>query len=107
MCIEGVYVLDISRACGYGTCTHVCGNVCLHVQRLEADVKCLSHSLFLQTESLDQWDWQLVSSSDPPVSVRTTYTHSLTHFLNMGAEDLNSDPHTEHTPASDCRFFCE
>ena len=74
-------MLDIFRVCGYGICTHVCGSVCLCVQRLEADVKCLSHSLFSQTKALDQWALQLVSSSDPPDSLRTTYAHSLTHFF--------------------------
>ena len=79
-----VCVLDVFRVCEYGICTHVCGSVCLCAQRLEADVKCLSHSLFLQTDSLDQWEWQLVSSSDPPVSVPTMYTHSVTHFFKHG-----------------------
>ena len=66
---------------GFAGMVHVCGSVCLCVQRLEADVKCLSHSLFSQTKALDQWAWQLLSSSDPPVSVRTTYAHSLTQFF--------------------------
>lgn len=46
-----VCVLDIFRVCGYGICVHVCGSVCLCAQRLEADVKCFSPSLFLQTVS--------------------------------------------------------
>lgn len=87
---------------------HMCVGVCACVSRGWRQMSSFFLTLYSFRQSL------LISGrgncSAPVVllflSVQRMHT-ALPIFLDLGAEDLNSDPHTEHTPASDCRFFCE